>query len=115
MSNPLPDLHAKLLYGSAFKAPSPDAAARHPRGRRRRGGQPAARAAARAHAGAPGGLGAAGSFFSLSSDVAYSVLSNKTEFVQQGISQVARNVARAATLSWETLAELRYRDWSGRT
>jgi outer membrane receptor for ferrienterochelin and colicins len=49
-----------------------------------------------------------GKVFTLSSDVAYSILSNKTEFVQQGINQVARNVARAATLSWETLVELKY-------
>ena len=45
---------------------------------------------------------------SLSTDVAYSLLNDKTEFVQQGINKVARNVARAATLSWESRVELRY-------
>ena len=48
---------------------------------------------------------------SLSTDVAYSLLNDKTEFVQQGINKVARNVARAATLSWESLVELKFRDW----
>src|SRR5206468_12646058 len=34
--------------------------------------------------------------------------SNKTEFVQQGITKVARNVSRAATVSWESMAEVSY-------
>jgi hypothetical protein len=36
---------------------------------------------------------------SLSSSVAYSVVTDKTEFIQQGINKLARNVTRLATLS----------------
>src|SRR6202008_4063988 len=101
-------LHAKLLFGSAFKAPSPVLLYAIP-------------AASGDVVGNPGlepqfvrtGELEVGweprEFLSLSSDVAYSVLTDKTEFVQQGLNQVARNLARAATLSWETLAELKHR------
>jgi outer membrane receptor for ferrienterochelin and colicins len=108
VSSPLPTLHAKLLFGSAFKAPSPtllytvpstvgDVLGNpdlKPQYVRTLEAQVAAEPAA---------------FFSISSNVAYSVLTDKTEFVQEGINQVARNVARAATLSWETTAELKYK------
>src|SRR6185436_287019 len=47
----------------------------------------------------------------LSSDVAYSLVDDKTEFLQQGINKVARNVAHATTLSWESLVEARATEW----
>jgi outer membrane receptor for ferrienterochelin and colicins len=107
VSNPLPVLHAKLLYGSAFKAPSPNLLHAVPAAIGDVVGNPQlkpqyVRTLELQVSGEPWEL------LSLSSAVAYSVLSNKTEFVQQGISQVARNVARAETLSWESMAELRY-------
>jgi iron complex outermembrane receptor protein len=43
--------------------------------------------------------------------VAYSRLDEKTEFIQQGINKIARNVARLTTLSWESQAELKVGEW----
>ncbi len=109
VSHPLPGVHAKLLYGSAFKAPSPLLLHAVPSAAGDVMGNPQlepqhVRTVELQVTWEPLPL------LAFSSDVAYSVLANKTEFVQQGISQVARNIARAETLSWETLAELRYRD-----
>jgi outer membrane receptor for ferrienterochelin and colicins len=105
-----PNLHAKLLHGSAFKAPSPlllyavPSASGDVIGNQdlkpqyvntfefQLAWQPA-------------------DWLNLSSDLAYNRLSNKTEFIQQGINKVARNVARATTLSFENLLELRYPQW----
>jgi iron complex outermembrane receptor protein len=43
--------------------------------------------------------------------VAYSIVEDKTEFIQQGINKVARNVAHATTISSETLVDLKPTDW----
>jgi outer membrane receptor for ferrienterochelin and colicins len=109
VSNPLPILYAKLLYGSAFKAPSPTLLHAIPSAIGDVVGNPQlkpqrVRTVELQVGWEPTRL------VSVSSGLAYSVLSNKTEFVQQGINQVARNVARAGTLSWETLAELKYQN-----
>jgi iron complex outermembrane receptor protein len=110
VANPQPNLHAKLLHGSAFKAPSPLLLYAVPS----------------ASGDVIGNVDLRPQYvntfelqvswepttaLSLSTDLAYSLLRDKTEFIQQGINKVARNVARAATLSWESLAELRYREW----
>src|SRR5207249_4221544 len=50
-------------------------------------------------------------WLNLSSDVAYSIVDGKTEFIQQGIDKIARNLAHATTLSWESRVELKPRDW----
>jgi outer membrane receptor for ferrienterochelin and colicins len=110
VSSPLANLHAKLLYGSAFKAPSPTLLYAIPATVGDVVGNPQLEPQ-RVRTLELQVAWEVGKVFTLSSDVAYSILSNKTEFVQQGINQVARNVARAATLSWETLAELRHEDW----
>jgi iron complex outermembrane receptor protein len=110
VSSPRPDLHAKLLHGSAFKAPSPLLLYAVP-----------------ATSGdVVGNQDLAPQYvdtyefqivyeplpvLSLSTDVAYSVVDDKTEFVQQGINKVARNVAHSATWSWESLVEVKVRDW----
>jgi outer membrane receptor for ferrienterochelin and colicins len=108
VSSPLPTLHAKLLFGTAFKAPSPTLLYTVPSWVGDVTGNPElkpqyVRTFELQVASEPA------AFFSISSDVAYSVLTNKTEFVQGGINQVARNVARAATVSWETTAALKYK------
>jgi outer membrane receptor for ferrienterochelin and colicins len=108
VAHPSPSLNAKLLYGRAFKAPSPlllfavPAAIGDVTGNPRLKPQHV-RTVEMALDWQPA------PFIQLSSDVAYSVLSDKTEFVQQGIALEARNVARAVTLSWESRLELRYR------
>jgi len=102
------NLHLKLLYGSAFKAPSPQLLYGAPL--------------------APGDI--AGNqqlkpsfihtvetqlsyrptrYLFLASGVAYSYLLDQAAFEQQGINQVARNISRVASLSWESEARLDYR------
>jgi outer membrane receptor for ferrienterochelin and colicins len=109
--NPLPNLHAKLLYGSAFKAPSPVLLYAVPSAIGDVIGNPQLKPQY-VHTGEFQISWDPREYLTLSSDVAYSVLSDKTEFVQQGISKVARNVARATTVSWESLAELKYRTFA---
>jgi outer membrane receptor for ferrienterochelin and colicins len=108
VSSPLPTLHAKLLFGTAFKAPSPTLLYAVPSTVGDVLGNPQlkpqfVRTFELQLATEPA------EWFDVSSDVAYSVLTDKTEFVQEGINQVAHNVARAATVSWETTAQLRYK------
>jgi outer membrane receptor for ferrienterochelin and colicins len=107
VSNPSSTLHGKLLYGNAFRAPSPTLLYAVPSAIGDVSGNPDLRPqyvstweAQIAYE--PTEL------VSLSTDVAYNVLRDHTEFVQQGIHQVARNVARAGTVSWETMLELKY-------
>jgi iron complex outermembrane receptor protein len=100
-------LHAKLLYGSAFKAPSPTLLHAIPSAIGDVVGNPQlkpqyVRTVEFQLSWEPT------EYLSLSTNGVYNILSDKTEFVQQGINKVARNVARAATLSWETMAEYRY-------
>jgi outer membrane receptor for ferrienterochelin and colicins len=107
VSNPSPLLHMKLLYGSAFKAPSPTLLYAVPSAV----GDVVGNAQLKPQYVRTLELQVAVepfAFLSLTSDVAYSVLSDKTEFVQQGISEVARNVARAESVSWETRLEAKY-------
>jgi outer membrane cobalamin receptor len=108
VSSPLPSLHAKLLYGSAFKAPSPLLLYAVPSASGDVIGNPALRPQY-VHTWEFQLASELGEMVTLSSDVAYSVVSDKTDFVAQGINQVARNVARASTISWETMAEAKYR------
>jgi outer membrane receptor for ferrienterochelin and colicins len=104
------NLHAKLLHGTAFKAPSPLLLYAVPSSSGDVVGNQDL---------APQYVNtfefqlsyAALEMLTVSTDVAYSVVNDKTEFVQQGINKVARNVARAATLSWESLVEFKFRDW----
>jgi outer membrane receptor for ferrienterochelin and colicins len=107
VSNPLSTLHAKLLYGSAFKAPSPTLLHAIPSAIGDVVGNPQLKPQYVRTVELQVGWEPT-EFLTLSTNGAYNVLSDKTEFVQQGINKVARNVARAATLSWETMAELRY-------
>ena len=110
VGSPRPNLHAKLLQGSAFQAPSPLLLYAVPS----------------ASGDVVGNVDLKpqyvntfeflveyepGPSLTLSTDVAYSLLDDKTEFVQQGINKVARNVARVSSLSWENRAELKFRDW----
>jgi outer membrane receptor for ferrienterochelin and colicins len=108
VSTPLSDVHAKLLYGSAFKAPSPLLLHAVPSAIGDVEGNPKlAPQYVRTWELQLGWEPA--EFLSLTSNLAYSVVSDKTEFVQQGINKVAHNVVRAATSSWETMLEYRYK------
>jgi outer membrane receptor for ferrienterochelin and colicins len=108
VSNPLTRLHLKALYGSAFKAPSPILLYAVPSAAADVIGNPLLKPQY-VHTFELELRGEPTGFLELSSDVAYSLLTDKTEFIQQGINTVARNVAQAATLSWESMAELKVR------
>jgi outer membrane receptor for ferrienterochelin and colicins len=110
VASPRPDLHAKLLYGSAFKAPSPlllysvPSAPGDVLGNAELAPQRVRTAEAQlVHEPWPS--------LTLSTGLAYSLLEDKTEFIQQSINKVARNVARATTLSWESMATARPSEW----
>lgn len=102
-----PNLVAKLLYGSAFKAPSPYLLYAEPLtvgdviGNEDLEPQ-------RIHTLEYQMSYRPNRFFDLTSGVAYSWLLNKAEFTPQGINQTARNVASQNSLSWESRADLRY-------
>jgi outer membrane receptor for ferrienterochelin and colicins len=97
---------AKLLYGSAFKAPSPYllyAAPLRPGdvvGNQRLNPQ-LVKTAEYQMSWLPSHR------FGITSGVSYSWLTDKAEFTRQGINQTARNVASQRSFSWETRADLR--------
>ncbi len=104
----LRNLHVKLLYGSAFKAPSPQLLYGSPL--------------------APGDIAGNAQLkpsyvhtvegqisyrparaFVVTSGVAYNYLIDQAAFAQRGINQVALNISKVASLSWETEARFDYR------
>jgi outer membrane receptor for ferrienterochelin and colicins len=106
VSTPVPYLHAKLLYGSAFQAPSPTLLHAVPS----RVGDVVGNPKLKPQYGRTVELQLAwepSEWLTVSTNVAYTSLSDKTEFVQQEINTVARNVSRARTVSSETSAELK--------
>lgn len=103
----------KLLYGSAFKAPSPYLLYAKPLGP----GDVIGNASLR-----PQKIYTVeyqisyrpSEFFGLTTGLSYNWLLNKAEFSPQGINQVARNAARQNTLTWETRADVKhYDDYNG--
>ncbi len=97
---------AKLLYGSAFKAPSPYLLYATPLrpgdvvGNRFLNPQ-LIKTAEYQMSWTPARV------FGVTSGVSYSWLDDKAEFTPQGINQTARNVASQESLSWETRADVR--------
>jgi outer membrane receptor for ferrienterochelin and colicins len=110
VGSPRSNLHVKLLHGSAFQAPSPFLLYAIPAATGDVVGNPQLR---------PQYVNtfefqieyAPTAVLGLSTALAYNRLDDKTEFIQQGINLVARNLARTTTVSWENKAELKYRDW----
>jgi outer membrane receptor for ferrienterochelin and colicins len=109
VTEPVRNVHLKLLYGSAFKAPSPLLLYGVPlqpgdiMGNQQL--QPQRVHTAEAEL----------SFrpirqLSLRSNVAWSRLNNKAEFTPLGPNTVARNLAQLEVLSWETSLDARF-DW----
>jgi outer membrane receptor for ferrienterochelin and colicins len=104
-----PSIVAKLLYGSAFKAPSPYLLYAAPL----RPGDVVGNTALK-----PQHIQTAeyqmswqpSRFFGVTSGVAYSWLFDKAEFTPQGINQTARNVASQRSLSSETRLDARHYD-----
>ena len=105
-------LVAKLLYGNAFKAPSPYLSYASPLRPGDVIGNPNLKPQ-RIHTVEYQMSWKPGRFFGVSSGVSYSALLDKAEFTPQGINQTARNVASQKTVSWETRADARhYHDYS---
>ena len=103
-----PWLVTKLLYGSAFKAPSPYLLYAEPL---RAGDLIGVRdlSPQHVHTLELQALVSVGPAFSLSSGVAYNTIRDKAEFVPQGLNQIAQNIAQQRTLNWETRVDAGYR------
>jgi iron complex outermembrane receptor protein len=105
-------LVAKLLYGTAFKAPSPYLSHAVPLNLGDVIGNPhlkpqVIRTLEYQMSWKPN------RFFGITSGVSYSWLLEKAEFTPQGINQTARNVASQRSASWETRADLgHYHDYT---
>jgi len=97
---------AKLLYGSAFKAPSPYLLYATPLrpgdvvGNEHLNPQ-LVKTAEYQMSWMPARI------FGITSGVSYSWLDNQAEFTPQGINETARNVASQRSVSWETRADMR--------
>lgn len=107
-----PTLVAKLLYGTAFKAPSPYLLHAEPLRLGDVIGNPQLkpqliRTLEYQMSWKPS------VFFGVTSAVAYNWLEQKAEFTPEGSNQTARNVASQNSLSWETRADLsHYNDYA---
>jgi outer membrane receptor for ferrienterochelin and colicins len=102
-----PEIIAKLLYGSAFKAPSPYLLYAAPLRLDDVIGNPDL-SPQRIHTLEFQLSYKPGRFWDLTSGVSYSWLLDKAEFTRQDLNQAARNVASQQSLSWETRAGLRH-------
>jgi outer membrane receptor for ferrienterochelin and colicins len=105
-------LVAKLLYGNAFKAPSPYLSYASPLRPGDVLGNPELKPQ-RIHTLEYQMSFKPGRFFGVTSGVSYNWLLDKAEFTPNGINQTARNVASQRSLSWETRADIRhYNDYT---
>jgi iron complex outermembrane receptor protein len=107
VSQPLDSLHVKVLWGSAFKAPSPWLLYARPYRSGDVVGNPGLKPQ-RVQT-VEGELAFKPvAWFSASTALSYNYLQNKAEFASEGVNLVARNLAEADSLSWETRLEARY-------
>jgi outer membrane receptor for ferrienterochelin and colicins len=105
-------LVAKLLYGSAFKAPSPYLSYASPLRPGDVVGNPHLEPQ-RIHTLEYQMSFKPDQFFGVTSSLSYNWLLDKAEFTPSGINQTARNVSSQRSLSWETRADLRhYHDYT---
>jgi outer membrane receptor protein involved in Fe transport len=102
-----PSFVTKLLYGSAFKAPSPYLMYAEPLSA---GDVIGVRNLKPQHVDTLEfqTLWKLDAHLSASSGVAYSLIRDKAEFVPQGLNQVAQNIARQRSLSWESRLDASY-------
>ena len=110
ISEPIEKLHFKLLYGSAFKAPSPLLLYGVPHDVGDIFGNPDLKPQ-KVHTWEAQATLKPSKFFSVSTGAAYSLLKDKATFVQRGINRVAANISEMNTLSWETEAAFMYNEW----
>jgi outer membrane receptor for ferrienterochelin and colicins len=50
-------------------------------------------------------------FLDIRTGLAYNLLNNAAQFTQQGVNQVATNLGQSHSLSWETQIEASYKEW----
>ena len=110
VTSPMDGLHLKLLYGNAFKAPSPLLLYGQPVRIGDIIGNPDLKPQY-IHTFEFQVSYAPWDFLTLRTDLAYSILLNKAEFTQQGLNKVARNVAELGALSWESELDLHWKQW----
>jgi iron complex outermembrane receptor protein len=110
VSSPRSNVHIKLLYGSAFKAPSPLLLYGVPYRVGDVIGNPALRPQY-VHTVELELTYQALKWLSLRTGLAYNLLLDAAEFTLQGVNQVAVNVGRVHALSWETRVDANWVDW----
>lgn len=100
---------AKLLYGNAFKAPSPSLSYAAPLRPGDIVGNPNLRPQY-IHTFEYQISYTPSRFFGVTSGLSYSLLQDKAEFTPQGINLTARNLAKQKSLSWESRVDLQHYD-----
>jgi iron complex outermembrane receptor protein len=108
VSQPLDRTYVKLLYGTAFKAPSPMLLHSVPIRVGDVVGNPDLKPQ-QVHT-VEGQITYQEDYLVASTGLAYSVILNQAEFTQQGLNKIARNTSRMASVSWESELALQYRD-----
>ena len=101
-------VHVKLLYGSAFKAPSPDLLYGFPIATGDVMGNPALRPS-RIHTVEAQISYRPGKYVFMATGLAGNYLLDQAEFAQQGDNQVAGNIGKTLSLSWESELRLDYK------
>jgi iron complex outermembrane receptor protein len=107
VSNPTRPLHLKLLYGSAFKAPSPLLLYGVPFSIGDIVGNPNLKPQRVDTVEVQATLEPFKDLL-FSTGLAYSRLLNQAEFVQQGFNSIARNLGALEALSWESSVRASY-------
>jgi len=110
VSNPTRPLHLKLLYGSAFKAPSPLLLYGVPFSIGDIVGNPNLKPQRVDTVEVQATLEPFKDLL-FSTGLAYSRLLNQAEFVQQGFNSIARNLGALEALSWESSVRASYQKW----
>jgi iron complex outermembrane receptor protein len=103
-------LSLKLLYGGAFKAPSPLLLYALPLQVGDVVGNPDLKPQY-VHTFELQGSFRAARYLAVRTGLAYSLLLNGAQFTLQGVNQVARNIGKVQSLSWETKIDAVYKDW----
>jgi outer membrane receptor protein involved in Fe transport len=106
------DLHLKLLYGGAFKAPSPQLLHASPLVPGDIAGNVSLKPAY-VHTWEGQASYRPNRYVVFTTGVAYSRLLNQAEFVQRGLNQIALNVSQVESISWESELRLDYRKMLG--
>jgi iron complex outermembrane receptor protein len=110
VSSPRSNLHIKLLYGSAFKAPSPLLLYGVPYRAGDVIGNPALRPQY-VHTVELELTYQALRWLNLRTGLAYNYLVDAAEFTLQGVNQVAINIGQVHALSWESRIDLTFNEW----